>query len=151
MTREERTKMIRVRAIREAEYILDTYANQNEAGLLFGVSASTVSKDMKRLKEYDEELYSKVKNIFKYRRRRFKKRKQYKIYFGVYIYGTKKGIIRKREFFARNEKIPYTLTKSGRYWMVCAPLYKYGECSEKEMNELFMAKINELKQLEKIN
>ena len=55
---------IDLRVIKEAEYILSESATVRKAANKFGVSKSTVHYDMThRLKDLDEELYAKVKNL----------------------------------------------------------------------------------------
>ena len=55
------------RVIKEANYIIETEKTVREIADIFGVSKSTVHKDLhERLLEIDAEKYSKVDNILKY-------------------------------------------------------------------------------------
>lgn len=52
------------RAVELAQYIIDTRATVRAAAKHFGVSKSTVHKDLsERLERVDEELYKKVKDV----------------------------------------------------------------------------------------
>lgn len=60
-------KKIVNRVIEEAKYIVSTGNTIRQMALVFGVSKSTVHKDLRdRLLQIDEKLYSKVSNILKY-------------------------------------------------------------------------------------
>lgn len=60
-------KQIYNRVIDESFYIVDTGKTIREVAEVFGVSKSTVHKDMReRLLEIDEEMYSKVSSILEY-------------------------------------------------------------------------------------
>ena len=50
-----------------ADYILKTKDTIRNTAIRFGVSKSTIHKDIQeRLKEYDEEKYQKIESIFQY-------------------------------------------------------------------------------------
>ncbi len=60
-------KRIIDRVILEGEHILNTGDTVRDMASIFGVSKSTVHKDLKyRLLEIDKEMYVKVMNILKY-------------------------------------------------------------------------------------
>ena len=60
-------KKIVNRVIEEAKYIVSTGNTIREMALVFGVSKSTVHKDLRdRLLQIDENLYSDVSSILKY-------------------------------------------------------------------------------------
>lgn len=60
-------KKIVNRVIEEAKYIVSTGNTIRQMALVFGVSKSTVHKDLRdRLLYIDEKLYSKVSDILKY-------------------------------------------------------------------------------------
>lgn len=55
------------RVRKEAEYMIKTESTVREIGLHFGVSKSTVHKDLhERLKNVDEKLFKQVDKIMKY-------------------------------------------------------------------------------------
>ena len=59
-------KSIIDRINKEAEYIIKTKSTIRETSKIFGVSKSTVHKDLQeRLKEIDLYLHEKIQNIFK--------------------------------------------------------------------------------------
>ena len=58
---------IRTRVLEEATYMLETEKTVREIASKFGVSKSTVHKDLhERLKYIDKDLYDKVDQILKY-------------------------------------------------------------------------------------
>ena len=58
---------IEERAVRLAKYIIDSKDTVRGAAKKFGISKSTVHKDMQeRLKEIDKEKYTIINDIFKY-------------------------------------------------------------------------------------
>ena len=58
---------IAARCIQLAEYILDTKATVREAAKVFGISKSTVHKDVtERLQVLDRMLFSKVKEVLEF-------------------------------------------------------------------------------------
>ena len=60
-------KRIVNRVIEEGKYIIDTDKTVREMASVFGVSKSTVHKDLKeRLLELDNSMYKKVSKILKY-------------------------------------------------------------------------------------
>lgn len=60
-------KIIVDRVILEGEYIIRTGDTVREMALVFGVSKSTIHKDLKeRLLEIDKNMYDKVMNILNY-------------------------------------------------------------------------------------
>lgn len=60
-------KRIIKRVLDESNYILNTGDTIRQIANIFGVSKSTVHKDLKeRLLEIDSEMYNKVSNILKY-------------------------------------------------------------------------------------
>lgn len=60
-------KKIQNRVLEETHYILKTKKTLRETAKIFGVSKSTVHKDVhERLKEIDENLYNKLDCIMKY-------------------------------------------------------------------------------------
>lgn len=55
------------RIIKEATYMVETEKTVRELALTFGISKSTIHKDLhERLKEIDNKLYEKVDKILKY-------------------------------------------------------------------------------------
>lgn len=55
------------RVVSEAEYMIETGKTLREIAKVFGVSKSTVHKDLKdRLKSIDDDLYFEVQKILKY-------------------------------------------------------------------------------------
>lgn len=55
------------RIINEANYMIETEKTVRELALIFGISKSTVHKDLhERLQEIDKELYTKVDKILQY-------------------------------------------------------------------------------------
>lgn len=60
-------KKIISRVIEEGKYILDTGKTVREMAGIFGISKSTVHKDLReRLFLIDKEMYSKVSNVLQY-------------------------------------------------------------------------------------
>lgn len=60
-------KRIISRVIEEGKYILDTGKTVREMAGIFGISKSTVHKDLReRLFLIDKEMYSKVSNVLQY-------------------------------------------------------------------------------------
>lgn len=60
-------KKIISRVIKEANYIIDTNKTIREVSIIFGVSKSTVHKDMReKLLLLDSTLYQKVSNVLEY-------------------------------------------------------------------------------------
>ena len=60
-------KNIYDRVIKESDYIIKTQETIREIAKIFGVSKSTVHKDMRnRLFEIDKEVYKKVSSILEY-------------------------------------------------------------------------------------
>ena len=60
-------KRIISRVIEEGKYILDTGKTVREMAGIFGISKSTIHKDLReRLLEVDSELYEKVSNVLQY-------------------------------------------------------------------------------------
>jgi len=60
-------KKIISRVIEEGKYILNTGKTVREMALIFGISKSTIHKDLReRLLEIDKEMYEKVSNILQY-------------------------------------------------------------------------------------
>ena len=58
---------INKRVIEEAEYVIETGKTVREVARIFGVSKSTVHKDLhERLKLIDDKLYKQVDEIMKY-------------------------------------------------------------------------------------
>ena len=60
-------KKIISRVIEEGKYMLNTGKTVREMALFFGISKSTVHKDLReRLLEIDKDMYEKVSNILQY-------------------------------------------------------------------------------------
>ena len=60
-------KLIESRVLEEGKYIVDTGMTVREMALVFGISKSTIHKDLRdRLLEIDTDLYKKVSNILQY-------------------------------------------------------------------------------------
>ena len=60
-------KKIISRVLEEGKYILETGKTVREMAKFFGISKSTIHKDLReRLLEIDDELYNKVSNILQY-------------------------------------------------------------------------------------
>ena len=60
-------KRIISRVIEEGKYMLDTGKTVREMALIFGISKSTIHKDLReRLLEIDKEMYEKVSNVLQY-------------------------------------------------------------------------------------
>lgn len=60
-------KTIMMRVVEEGKYMLDTGKTVRELAEYFGISKSTIHKDLReRLLEIDKELYDKVSNILQY-------------------------------------------------------------------------------------
>ena len=60
-------KKIIYRVIEEGKYMLDTGKTVREIASIFGLSKSTVHKDLReRLLEIDKDMYDKVSNILQY-------------------------------------------------------------------------------------
>ena len=61
------SNLIKERVLKEAKYILETNKTVREISKVFKVSKSTVHKDLQeRLKEFDKNIYLKVKAILNY-------------------------------------------------------------------------------------
>ena len=60
-------KRIITRVINEGKYILETEKTVREMALVFGISKSTIHKDLReRLLEIDKDMYEKVSSILQY-------------------------------------------------------------------------------------
>lgn len=60
-------KRIITRVINEGKYILETEKTVREMALVFGISKSTIHKDLReRLLEIDKDMYEKVSSVLQY-------------------------------------------------------------------------------------
>lgn len=137
MTREDKARAIRVRCIREAEYIINNYSTLRETALEFNVSKSTVSADMKRLKDINESLYKSVRQILDAHKRKYKRKKP--IYQNILrIYGNRKGEVKSHEYIiAANYNIITPVCKyEKRKYEVTVPVMKR-EHTEKEIKDIY--------------
>lgn len=126
MTREDKARAIRVRCIKEAEYILSNFASTRETALEFNVSPSTVCTDMKRLRDINEKLYKSVKQLFDYRRRRYTKKRKIVYQRILRIYGNRKGEVKSFEYvIASNYNIISPICRyTKRKYEVVVPIIK---------------------------
>lgn len=137
MTREDKARAIRVRCIREAEYIINNYSTLRETSLEFNVSKSTVSSDMKRLKDINKNLYKSVRKILDAHKRKYKRKKP--IYQNILrIYGNRKGEVKSHEYIiAANYRITAPVCKyEKRKYEVTVPIMKQKH-TEKEIKEIY--------------
>lgn len=137
MTREDKARAIRVRCIREAEYIINNYATLRDTSLEFNVSKSTVFSDMKRLKNINETLYKSVRQIMNAHKRKYTRKKT--IYQNILrIYGNRKGEVKSHEYvIAANYNVITPVCKyEKRKYEVTVPVMKR-EHTEKEISEIY--------------
>lgn len=143
MTREKKREQMKIRAIKEAEYIIYYNASSRQTALEFNVSHSTVLKDMHRLIDINKDLYYKIMNILNLHKRRYKEKKKTKVYNGVRILGTRKGKVLKYEWFMTvNQPIKKFVTKkSVNRYIVEAPIEKYAGLDIMDIETLYFETI----------